>query len=218
MVERGTALYLLSAAALIFVLCAATAFVAPRLSCDYREPEWCVIAESLETPALFARKRGARVHWYDVSGTTLRALAEDMRDHGPIDEFGVHRAALTDWSVQWRWPTDEHGANFGRVAVKSRVELTLPRLADPHALSEPQLREWSRFSNVIYRHELGHAANGFLTARRVAAAIRAASADLHTELDANRVGWHEISAGRARDRQFDASTQHGRLQGVRLAQ
>lgn len=61
---------------------------------------------------------------FEISGSTLEELREDIRAKGPRDLYGTRRDAAVEWQISWHWPEDSSGkANLSEAVVSRRIKL-----------------------------------------------------------------------------------------------
>jgi predicted secreted Zn-dependent protease len=165
-----------------------------------------------------ARADDAEVVYYDIVGSTDRALNQQMHEKGPIGTEGKRVDGHTHWHVQWYFhyqPANE-GCRFTDLDVTVTGTITLPRWAGdegPAALR----KKWRRFVDALRIHEDGHYAHGLSAAReiealgrtfRIAEGCAAISKRFNTEAQAILTKYQKA------DVDYDADTRHGRSQGA----
>lgn len=128
------------------------------------------------------------VTYYTVSGATLEALRQDMKDKGPDRFWGITR-----WRITWSNACD----------VDLAITITMPQLDFSAKLPDRERRVWRAMIEALYRHEQMHAEHGRQAAREI---LSTNCAD-PTEV---------IDKWAARDRFLDLDTKHGLTQGVTL--
>lgn len=154
--------------------------------------------------------------FYEVEGDSLEAAARFMRDHGPLDQRGVRRVALTSWQLTWEWPLREGQAVVHEASVRLAGEVVLPRWSQGE--HDPRYaQEWRRFVEATACHELGHVEIALRGAQQLESSFRRISPNRRADWrEGNRLGYTAVSALNDRDLHYDRDTVHGRAQGVLL--
>jgi predicted secreted Zn-dependent protease len=168
----------------------------------------------------------ARVHVsdidsvYDVEGTTVAAILDSIRLHGPHDGEG-RWAASTSWTFGWSYePAVAEGCRVETATVNLALRYTLPHWISEAAADPVVVGAWSRYLGNVTTHEQGHAA-----------IARDAADDLKTTLEAivpqptckALAGVVGDTVHAALDRhaqvqaEYDRQTQHGVVQGAVLS-
>jgi predicted secreted Zn-dependent protease len=157
---------------------------------------------------------------YDIDGSSVGALRDQINRLGPKDESGKSRDALTVWSIEWAYTPASRpdGCVLRDVKVTLNVAVTLPRWKPPATASPEVVRSWQTYLKAVRLHEAGHRAIAERNARDVMAALlplRGANCD-HLSDQATRTAEQIVADGRARNRAYDVDTKHGQTQGVVL--
>ncbi len=127
--------------------------------------------------------------YYDIAGKTGRALKHQMREKSPKGYW-----AYTRWNVHWTSDCD--------VAVT--VRYTFPRIKDRAQVPLIIRKRFDRMLEKLVAHEEGHAEHGFAAAREIIAAECKGAKKITSK-------WAQ------EDKAYDKATDHGRKQGVQLA-
>ena len=111
--------------------------------------------------------------YYVVTGSTVEALRDAMRRHGPKDHDGGRRDALTVWDMEWAYRTRHTagGCELRDLRVTLNVTIMLPRWTPPAGASARLVRSWSTFLERVQVHEAGHKAIAEQSARDLVAAL-----------------------------------------------
>ncbi|MEW9920498.1 DUF922 domain-containing protein [Marimonas sp. MJW-29] len=139
-------------------------------------------------PALAEPQITETLRHYEVSATTARGLANEMRRKGPKGFW-----AYTRWEIRWS----------GGCNVKVQVNYTMPRHRNPDAM-DPRMRQ--SFQTMLERlmaHERQHGRNGISAAREISESRCKRPHQIIRK-------YNEI------DLAFDRRTNHGVREGVRL--
>jgi predicted secreted Zn-dependent protease len=158
------------------------------------------------------RLSGVTVVPYDVAGRDAAALQAALPD-------GFHGLARWDVTYSYRVaPTPQGTCRVTGVRTAMTGRLTVPRWTD-EAQAAPALRAaWTRYLDALMRHEDGHLDTGHALARALHQDIGAATGpDCKTlRADIDHRAERLIDDHQARDRRYDAETDHGATQGARF--
>ncbi len=128
-------------------------------------------------------------HSYEVTGESLAEIEDAMGRDGPRGFW-----AFTTWNVTWTADCETSVSG----------DITLPELAEDADLTDEDIAEFDRMAEALLAHELQHVDFGIAFAADVADQGCPANSD-------------EILQPYLQDeRDFDAETEHGYLQGVSL--
>ena len=185
-------------------------------------PDRKIIAILLLLPALSTRAEVTETLTmtnYRIGTVTHGELRAAMNAASPIRENGEIFHGYTKWHINWsfRWKTSASGAcRISSVKTDLSGNITLPSLsnADPATMAR-----FNQYLAALSSHEMGHFANGKETARAIDNAISSLpemSTCLALEASANDVAQQFIRTGNMQDKQYDATTQHGKTQGAWL--
>lgn len=159
------------------------------------------------------------VHYFDIEGRTVEELKNAIKKGGPSDNLGVPRDAFAGWHLTWRWPLQENGTpDFMRTVVACTGKVTLPRWRPPTDASPAVIAEWRRYFDALVRHERKHLEHCFSNREKVRLAVIAAfkvEPNLTAE-EANGIVTRHLKEIRALDVAYDATTENGKKEGVRL--
>jgi predicted secreted Zn-dependent protease len=156
---------------------------------------------------------------YAVSGDPSVPLLQLLNRASPIRDGGKTFHGYTKWTVNWRFRWhDDAGAGCRIAGIVTQIDgrMTLPRLAGGSA---DQRERFETYLQALRQHEMGHFAIAKQAGREIDAGILAlppmrdcASLDAA----ANALGYRVLDQHLAREKQYDASTGHGRTQGAWL--
>jgi predicted secreted Zn-dependent protease len=159
------------------------------------------------------------LYFYDVAGVTAQELRTELNRHGPFDQQGRRFDGFTRWWVRWRYTYKAvpEGCAIADVSTSADVGITLPRLSADAAAPDDVKQKFADYVAKLRIHEDGHAKHAIDIAGRIEAAIAA----LPPEATCDRLGQVANERGHAlvreanqQDLDYDASTEHGRTQGV----
>ena len=155
-----------------------------------------------------------------IVGSTAAHLRASLARLGPV-RGGRRFGACTDWEIAWRiTPLGEGGLYVaGRAVVEVAVTMVLPSWTPPRTAPADLVLRWGRYLGALRRHEEGHAriageAGREITARIATLAPFASPDALRRAAAAAADG--SVERAIARERAYDAETEHGASQGVAL--
>jgi predicted secreted Zn-dependent protease len=156
---------------------------------------------------------------YAVRVQAPQTLQQALNATSPIRENGRVYYGHTQWWVSWtfHWHQQPSGrCAITNVSVEVKTRMQLPELLAAPAADRAR---FERFLPRLRLHEEGHRDHGLAAAaevdRRLATLPEMASC-AQLEATANAAGQSVIDGYAARDRQYDAATEHGKTQGAWL--
>ncbi len=161
----------------------------------------------------------ADIDCYDVSASTLREVVSNLRSRGPSDQQGTGRDAIVQWTVRWRWPITGRGPNYAQTKISRSLTIRAPVLRYPELLHPDERREWQRYLGALADHEAQHLQHADDALEALHEVIKEASG---TEPPPSAESINQklkeiVRDTRQRDADFDAASDHGRDEGVRLS-
>lgn len=175
----------------------------------------CASAPRVDVPRVPAGVRlSTRIDFYDVPGTTVRALRADITHTGPhIDDRSW--AGSTNWNARWSWEYGRPGTSacgFRRVWVELNTVTLLPRWTPDDTFDREVLSWWTDFSARLAEHERGHVLIAVDGARDIVTAIESMSASTCAQLanSANLRAQQVVERVNRRQAEFDLVSGHGR--------
>lgn len=163
-----------------------------------------------------------RVEYYRIEGRTARELVAQMELLGPLGSVTGRRAAgYTDSEVAWGHAHEmrEGACRLVDLDVSVTIVTTLPEWVRPRSGRSALTVQWKGFLASLRQHEATHRQHGLQSASAVQHAILAIppQADCRRlELAIGRAARREIRRYAALSRQYDALTEFGAKEGVRL--
>ncbi len=149
--------------------------------------------------------------YYEVRGADFDSVLGSMMS-------GRQFAGRTDWHLSYRYqPRAEAGAcKADSVTTTLALSMTLPHWSPPPGVPGDLIGRWERFMSALRMHEDGHVQDARTlesTAKRALLALSSANcagldAAMHARFD------QLLEQGRARDREYDEQTGHGKTQGA----
>lgn len=157
--------------------------------------------------------------YYTATADANSSLRETLNKATPIhiDDNPFH--GYTKWNVKWhyRWIKQANGqCKITTVTTDVTGKITLPELLGATA---EQIAAFNRYVSALRVHELGHYDIGRETATVIDNGILALpqmSSCKELEATANALGYQTLDDYKAREKQYDASTNHGETQGASL--
>lgn len=150
-----------------------------------------------------------KVDYYEVQGGDYDSVLGAMMS-------GRQFAGKTDWLLSYQYqPHMEAGAcKVESVTTKLALSMTLPRWSPPPGAPGDLIGRWERFMSALRVHEDGHvqdARNLESAAKRALLAL--SSSNCGALASAMRARFDQLlEQGRARDRDYDQQTGHGKTQ------
>lgn len=174
-----------------------------------------------------------KVRYFPVAGSNTEEVRKSLFANGPVDNFGVRRAASTNWKIEWSWPVRTSSkagqdreptpqGDFSKTVCKLNLEVNFPVLdrrqnATSAAREDHQLdKQWEKFLVRLAKHERRHINIALNNYSRVCDAIKRShrkNPNL-TIPQAHAIGKRELNRIRALDRDYDLETGHGKSEGV----
>lgn len=96
--------------------------------------------------------------YYDVQGTTTEAIFSYIERNGPTDGEGKRGSGLTSvvWGYEWQGGPETGECSIRSMTIKAEMVVTLPRHADPEALSPAIRSNWDEYAKSVAVHEQTH--------------------------------------------------------------
>jgi predicted secreted Zn-dependent protease len=157
--------------------------------------------------------------YYDIEGRTAAELRDQMNRFGVLWTDGNVYDAYTGWNVNWnyRYRITDHGCSIKSVAATLDVKIRLPRWAG-YAGGQPALKKkWDLYMKSLRQHENGHkdlAVEAAIEIERAIAQLEPAATCDDLAETANETGRQIISEYAAKEREYDARTNYGEIQGA----
>lgn len=155
---------------------------------------------------------------YKIYGNTASELRNEMNANGPGDR-GTRMDAYTSWRIQWKYQFTELDGTcrMNDVAVTLRIAYTFPKWMNYEKGDAALKQKWNVYTNVLARHEEGHALHGQQAANEIDAAIN--QLPPMTSCDslsgaANQAAQAIIAKYNEQDIQYDNETSHGMNEGA----
>jgi len=172
------------------------------------------------TPSLADVRHTRETTYYDVTGSTARELRDQIEQLRPRGDDGGRYDAYTRWRLEWRYMYREtrDACRLASFKVTLRTTIHLPRWQAPPGAAADLEARWNAYVDALDRHEQQHEAIAVEAAetieREVSAIDRAPDcATLEARVNARAEALMEDYKARQRD--FDMQTAHGRNEGVK---
>ena len=155
-------------------------------------------------------------HWttnfYSVTGANFREIRQSIARSRPwSDGFDGD----TQWTVNWSYQLTPVPAGCVCTSLRTTTTIvtTMPRWLPPGDVLPEVKEQWTRYFTNLLQHEVGHARIGMAAAAEVDRQLRqnSTASDCQTlkqmiDERAERI----VDAHRAKDREYDQRTNHGR--------
>jgi predicted secreted Zn-dependent protease len=156
---------------------------------------------------------------YDVHQRGGESLLSAIKAASPVRRDGRIFHGYTEWKVSWRYAWDDRGAGgcaLSSASANVTATITLPHLASGSPSARAQFKPYIA---ALKEHEMGHYQIGVDAARDVRERLRLLrpQANCRTlQSLADRTARATVDQYKARNRQYDIETEHGRTQGAWL--
>jgi predicted secreted Zn-dependent protease len=156
---------------------------------------------------------------YDVHQRAGESLLTAIKAASPVRRDGRIFHGYTEWKVSWRYQWNDRGDGgcaLTSASANVQATITLPHLAS----GSPTVRaQFKPYIAALREHELGHYRIGVDAARDVRVRLQQVppQADCRALKSlADRTARATVDEYKARNRQYDIETEHGRTQGAWL--
>ncbi len=158
--------------------------------------------------------------FYDVRGSTAAEVRNKLNALGHKSTDGKTFDGLTESQISWRFTrrSTGYGCAMDSVNTTVNVTFTMPQWVDRYSAPQDVRLQWDAYYEALRRHEEGHKEIAVQGAREIEQALLTMSARDCAQLDAqaNAKGHQILELVRARQRQYDARTEHGKTQGAKF--
>ena len=159
--------------------------------------------------------------YYNVRGNSAQELRTQLNKFGVKGSDGKTYRANTNWNVSWRYVPRSNSANCRITSANTtvRIKFTFPKWIDRSSAPEELRQKWDEYIVALIKHERRHRDIAVEAAVQIERAIagmkpRATCDGLKRDVDA--MGHRLVEDCRKRQSEYDARTQHGRLEGARF--
>ena len=177
---------------------------------------WSLAALLLLLPAA---ARAQTVQWttnyYNVTGADFREIRRAMERTRPWPEpFDGD----TRWTITWRFNFRETAAGcaLSGHSTVTTITTTMPRWTSPPDVLPEVKERWTRYYTNLLAHEAGHGRFAFAAAAEIRRRFSETSAQANCDALKNLLNDHAnrvIEDHRAREKEYDRRTNHGRDTG-----
>lgn len=164
-----------------------------------------------------------KYNFYDIKGTSIAELKQQMKLGGVKWNDGKVYAALTTWDIQYDYEIIEKNGSYSIQSVTTDISVVymLPNRVTA-AVDAPDILagEWGKFMDHLKEHEYGHKDISVKTAAEINEALASmGSASSKADLDKRAKLLVEAKFKQLKKLQiaYDDETQHGITQGAILA-
>jgi predicted secreted Zn-dependent protease len=159
------------------------------------------------------------VEYYDIHGTTVEELYQQMSELGPKDSDG-NWFAKANWAIDWDYPIPK-GNSCEPVQVIAWIQYILPRWVDKSEASAELQARWDAYELLLKKHEEHHKDIAVKYGRQFIAEIKkidsySSCKELEDRIGAIHAQGIIINACSQEQAQYDQDTNHGVAEGVIL--
>lgn len=159
--------------------------------------------------------------YYNVRGNSAEELRTQLNKFGVKGSDGNTYRGNTNWNVSWRYVSGSNITNCWITSVKTtvRIKFTFPKWIDRSNGPEELRQKWDNYIVALIKHERRHrdiAVEAAVQIERAIAGMKPRRSCDGLKSDVNAVGLRLIEDCRKRQSDYDARTQHGRLEGARF--
>jgi predicted secreted Zn-dependent protease len=157
--------------------------------------------------------------YYTANADASHSLLSVLNTASPIKINNRIFHGLTKWYVKWnyRWFEQPDGrCKITKVTIKYTSSIQLPELTGANST---QQQAFNNYLTALRTHELGHYDIGKQAADVIDSGIASLpemSSCTELETAANGLGYQTLDEYRAKEKQYDANTGHGKTQGAWL--
>lgn len=162
--------------------------------------------------------------FYDIKGTSIAELIQQMKQGGTKWNDGKVYAALTTWDIQYDYKIMEKNGSYWIKSVITDISVVyiLPNRV-PAAADTPDLQasQWGKYMDHLKEHEYGHKDISVKTAAEINEAL-ASLGSFSSKTDLNKRAKLLVEAKFKQLKKlqiaYDEETRHGITQGAILAE
>lgn len=152
--------------------------------------------------------------YYNIYGNSVAELRKSIVNQRPNMPHLGNFDAYTDWQIQFGYSLKKsHGrCQIVKPKIYSKITFTLPKWKTENPANKALFREWHRYKRALIEHENGHK----MIALEAADAIEKMLNDMprsstcsHLQRLADKQSAQITNKYKAKQRQFDADTNHG---------
>jgi predicted secreted Zn-dependent protease len=159
--------------------------------------------------------------YYNVQGTSADELRTQLNKLGVKESDGKTYYGYTNWNVSWRYLSGSDRTNCRITSVQTtvRIKFTFPKWIDRSKAPDELRQKWDKYITALERHERRHrdiAAEAAVQIERAIAGMKPRGSCDGLKRDANAVGHLLVEDCKKRQSDYDARTNHGKLEGARF--
>lgn len=157
--------------------------------------------------------------YYTADANTGGSLLKVLNKASPIRIKNRMFHGSTKWYVKWnyRWFRETDGrCRITTVTTKLTATITLPELI---GATDEQTEVFDKYISALREHELGHydiSKEAAVIIDKGILALPEMSSCKELESTANALGYQTLDEYRAREKEYDVETAHGKTQGAWL--
>lgn len=177
-------------------------------------------AQALAEPSTSASDN-IKLTTYLVTGTTAPEIRADI-NRKRIDAIGQSFDAYARWWVRWNYQYSQQDASCQIDPTSLNVVLTgeiiMPEWDAPPTADPQLVKRWNQYITLLRAHEDQHIQHGHEAAQRIQHELPNLMASTCEQLEilADEQGEAIIAQQAQKDKDYDAVTDHGRLEGIQF--
>lgn len=193
-------------------------FPAATACAQVETPASAALGVSPTSPGL---KKNIENHYFNLYGSTIYQLRQQLADCGPKNDGGSW-GAYTAYNINYIYdyaPGAGLSCGIKNVAVGIQVDIYLPKWEEPSSFAARLDKSWSNYINALTLHENGHRDYNIDAASEILSALN--NFGTYSSCDeagsaANAKGQEILDNLKSTNGSYDASTNHGETQGAVL--
>ncbi|MGO9121272.1 MAG: DUF922 domain-containing Zn-dependent protease [Desulfomonilaceae bacterium] len=159
--------------------------------------------------------------YYNVRGSSAEELRTQLNKFGVKGSDGKTYRGNTNWNVSWRYLSGSNSTNCWITSANTtvRIKFTFPKWIDRSNAPEELRQKWDNYIVALIKHERRHrviAVEAAVQIERAIAGMKPHATCDGLKRDVNAMGHRLVEDCRKRQSDYDARTQHGRLEGARF--
>lgn len=160
--------------------------------------------------------------FYDIEGSSVAELKQQMRQAGTKWNDGKVYAALTTWDIRYHYDITEEAGTYSLKSVVTDISVVyhLPNWTDVASAAPELAGQWETYMKHLMEHEYGHKDLSVKAAAEISQALaELGSFSSKEQLEKNVKRLVEAKFKRLKELQiaYDDETRHGIQQGAVLA-
>jgi predicted secreted Zn-dependent protease len=160
-----------------------------------------------------------RIQYYDLDGTTLADLRDQLIHRRPKEKQSNMWVGLTETQFETRYQlsNDHVHCKINAVNVSLNIVVHLPRWRPKARVTQALKNRWSLFEQAIEWHESGHVDHAIWAANQLhqrISKLRAEASCAEMDIEASMARDEVIMSYQLKDDAYDAQTNYGVNQGT----